>query len=186
MFKNLLEQILATTLLLGAIIASASVCNAATIGIDSEYVFTSGASGDGGNTFLTGDTALVEWDRVFEVEIPDFDILGITVDFFGIPGATNIIGNDSGSGCDKNADDAVWSACYTIISGDGPLIGEIATVNALLFDGTSSFVIAFRDIEIFDVNPPAAIPLPAAIWLFGSALIGLVGFSNRRKRPEPK
>ncbi len=28
---------------------------------------------------------------------------------------------------------------------------------------------------------PPAIPIPAAVWLFGSALIGLVGFSKRRK-----
>jgi len=27
----------------------------------------------------------------------------------------------------------------------------------------------------------SAVPVPAAVWLFGSALIGLVGFSKRRK-----
>ena len=29
--------------------------------------------------------------------------------------------------------------------------------------------------------PPAVIPVPAAVWLFGTALIGLVGVSKRRK-----
>jgi hypothetical protein len=29
--------------------------------------------------------------------------------------------------------------------------------------------------------PPSAVPVPAAIWLFGTALIGLVGFGKRRK-----
>ncbi|MFC1560704.1 VPLPA-CTERM sorting domain-containing protein [Pseudomonadota bacterium] len=29
--------------------------------------------------------------------------------------------------------------------------------------------------------PPSAVPVPAAVWLFGTALIGLVGFSKRRK-----
>ena len=28
---------------------------------------------------------------------------------------------------------------------------------------------------------PAVVPVPAAIWLFGTALVGLVGFSKRRK-----
>ena len=28
---------------------------------------------------------------------------------------------------------------------------------------------------------PSAVPVPAAIWLFGTALIGLIGFSKRRK-----
>jgi hypothetical protein len=31
------------------------------------------------------------------------------------------------------------------------------------------------------VNPVPAVPVPAAVWLFGTALIGLVGFSKRRK-----
>ena len=30
-------------------------------------------------------------------------------------------------------------------------------------------------------SPVAVIPFPAAIWLFGTALIGLAGFGNRRK-----
>ena len=30
-------------------------------------------------------------------------------------------------------------------------------------------------------TPPNPIPVPAAIWLFGTALIGLVGFDKRRK-----
>lgn len=32
-----------------------------------------------------------------------------------------------------------------------------------------------------DVVPPSPVPVPAAVWLFGTALIGLVGFSKRRK-----
>ncbi|MCH6566526.1 MAG: VPLPA-CTERM sorting domain-containing protein [Proteobacteria bacterium] len=28
---------------------------------------------------------------------------------------------------------------------------------------------------------PSLIPVPAAVWLFGTALIGLVGFGKRRK-----
>ena len=31
------------------------------------------------------------------------------------------------------------------------------------------------------VTAPAAVPVPAAIWLFGTGLIGLIGFSKRRK-----
>ncbi len=30
-------------------------------------------------------------------------------------------------------------------------------------------------------NLPSPVPIPAAVWLFGTALIGLVGFSKRRK-----
>lgn len=30
--------------------------------------------------------------------------------------------------------------------------------------------------------PPAAVPVPAAVWLFGSGLVGLAGIARRRKR----
>ena len=33
----------------------------------------------------------------------------------------------------------------------------------------------------FNAAPLSAVPVPAAVWLFGTALIGLVGFSKRRK-----
>jgi hypothetical protein len=33
-----------------------------------------------------------------------------------------------------------------------------------------------------DVCPPAAVPVPAAVWLFGSGLVGLAGIARRRKR----
>ena len=32
-----------------------------------------------------------------------------------------------------------------------------------------------------EVKNPSAVPVPAAVWLFGTALIGLVGMSRRRK-----
>ncbi len=43
----------------------------------------------------------------------------------------------------------------------------------------------FRDAAVAGtllVQTPAVVPLPAAAWLFGSALFGLVGFSKNRKR----
>ena len=32
-----------------------------------------------------------------------------------------------------------------------------------------------------DVEPPSAVPVPAATWLFGSGLIGLIGLARRKK-----
>lgn len=31
------------------------------------------------------------------------------------------------------------------------------------------------------IPPPSVVPVPAAIWLFGTALVGLIGFNSRRK-----
>ena len=36
-------------------------------------------------------------------------------------------------------------------------------------------------VDGFVVPPPAVVPVPAAIWLFGTALVGLIGFNRRRK-----
>jgi len=36
-------------------------------------------------------------------------------------------------------------------------------------------------VDGFIPPPPAVVPVPAAVWLFGTALIGLVGFSRRSK-----
>ena len=33
----------------------------------------------------------------------------------------------------------------------------------------------------FDVAPPSSVPVPAAVWLFGSGLLGLVGLARRKK-----
>jgi len=33
-----------------------------------------------------------------------------------------------------------------------------------------------------EVFPPGAVPVPAAVWLFGTALIGLIGFGKRKAR----
>ena len=44
-------------------------------------------------------------------------------------------------------------------------------------------VTGFRGLESGSVigTPVSPVPVPAAVWLFGTALIGLVGFSKRRK-----
>ena len=39
----------------------------------------------------------------------------------------------------------------------------------------------FHTFDNIVVNPVSPVPLPAAVWLFGSALIGFVGLGRRRK-----
>ena len=39
----------------------------------------------------------------------------------------------------------------------------------------------FHQFDNIVLNAPSAVPVPAAVWLFGTALIGLVGFSKRRE-----
>ncbi|WAK02475.1 VPLPA-CTERM sorting domain-containing protein [Methylobacter sp. YRD-M1] len=80
----------------------------------------------------------------------------------------------------------------TVISGDGWYFGLdimdyllspytnpfTATISALPF---SDFIYKNAKIEIdYTVNPPSQVPVPAAVWLFGSGLVGLLGFNRKR------
>ena len=40
---------------------------------------------------------------------------------------------------------------------------------------------ATDSLEILAGSGTAVVPIPEAVWLFGTALIGLIGFSKRRK-----
>jgi hypothetical protein len=40
---------------------------------------------------------------------------------------------------------------------------------------------AVLSIDAVASNPPSEIPVPAAVWLFGSGLLGLVGVARRKK-----
>ena len=55
-----------------------------------------------------------------------------------------------------------------------------STLTDFIFGGTVTSGTFFIDDVSIDVSP-SAVPVPAAVWLFGTALIGLVGFGKRNK-----
>jgi len=88
------------------------------------------------------------------------------------------LGTFSGSYTDNGADNHVLEgsfdmgllSLYTEAEG-----GEIITYITMSCVNDEAIVHA-------DISPDfSAVPIPAGIWLFGSALIGLVGFTRRRK-----
>ena len=42
----------------------------------------------------------------------------------------------------------------------------------------------FTDVQLGNTASVSAVPVPAAVWLFGSALTGLVGIGKRKKKPK--
>lgn len=69
----------------------------------------------------------------------------------------------------------------------GGSFGVLATLSVVARDGEADFSqtlgLRFQDdsfITPLGVEPPSAIPVPAAVWLFATALIGLAGFSKRK------
>ena len=75
---------------------------------------------------------------------------------------------------------ATWRMQWEIDGSGSPLAGIRS------FNGCYDYVV-LQTTTACSVNGagaftgPSAVPVPAAIWLFGTALIGLVGFSKRRK-----
>ena len=64
-------------------------------------------------------------------------------------------------------------------------LDTMSFINALNADG-EFMAIRFQGFEDggsskYGVHVPSAVPLPAAVWLFGSGLIGLIGFQRKPK-----
>lgn len=104
----------------------------------------------------------------------------------GQVGAVNIEWLDSGGGLiDFAAGDQITSSTpqdvWTLLSVSGTAPAGTATARFVIitgdFAGPGGGAGRYDDAS-FDV---AAIPVPAAVWLFGSGLVGLVGVARRRK-----
>jgi len=101
-----------------------------------------------------------------------------------------VLGFDISGSTDGAVFTPITSASLAISPG-GPIAAQNVMFNSysryIRFDissnhGDSSYT-GLSEVK-FDgdtVPPPSAIPLPATIWLFGSALFGLVAFGKRRK-----
>jgi len=124
-----------------------------------------------------------------------------TMDATGAPLAGPCLAGTSGVGCDFDNSIATLGDFDAIFDGvlgtfDGFLSlgrgGNISfNLTSLLALGGSTVYLYVGEvgnngekltgsIEISDISIPA-VPIPAAIWLFGTALIGFVGMSRRRK-----
>ncbi|MCG8018540.1 MAG: VPLPA-CTERM sorting domain-containing protein [Candidatus Thiodiazotropha sp. 'RUGA'] len=72
---------------------------------------------------------------------------------------------------------------------ESSLFSSIAT-DAALFDLSGSALFGIEDfvndtdylLELDGIAAPSPVPLPAAFWLFGSAMIGLIGFQRQRRK----
>ena len=119
-------------------------------------------------------TSFLQWDNnyqllasVGELEAPDNYEVGIGTECFG-------------DLCEKVYFDKTTSLTNTVASGPGDLqmaaqwIRQLA--NNEVFNYTQSMVLCE-----FNNCPVPDVPVPAAVWLFGSGLLGLIGVARRRK-----
>lgn len=106
------------------------------------------------------------------------NLSGWTVTWNGIP-AINMGGGAWGTGFTNGVGNLVWNGVYgstytldyhaTVPTGDPSGFGGVQY--ALHLEGTVSAA-----------SQPPAVPVPAAAWLLGSGLVGLVGVARRKAR----
>lgn len=105
------------------------------------------------------------------------------------PAATKTL--NTGAGCDGSTlatqvnaytittNMANVGVCTTGMANDG--IGGDPMTSAAFAGFNANFDITSVHFDSF-VTAPAAVPVPAAVWLFGSGLLGLVGIARRKKK----
>jgi len=106
------------------------------------------------------------------------------------PAATKT--TNTGAGCDGltlatqtnaytiNTNFANLGTCTTGMSDDG--IGADPMSSAAFAGFNANFDILSVHVDSFVPTPTSAVPVPAAVWLFGSGLLGLVGIARRKKK----
>jgi hypothetical protein len=162
-------------LLLGtALFVTASVANATTIWLPTD--------GDINFSLQTGALGSYEL-RIFDEEagIPSGDsLLVVTPDLIYVNGSTSLHYNsdfsDTGLAYDGDFVLAVSNDGFaTWTTGDANMASTLtvpeANMYAVKFGNIGGFEL------VIDVTP---VPVPAAVWLFGSGLLGLVGVARRR------
>jgi hypothetical protein len=117
--------------------------------------------------------------------------LGVTTYPMGpAPAATTTL--NTGAGCDGvtlatqvnlytiNTNMANLGTCTTGMSDDG--IGGDPMGSTAFSGFNANFDILSVHVDSFVPTPVGEIPVPAAVWLFGSGLLGLVGIARRKKK----
>ena len=100
-----------------------------------------------------------------------------------------LLGTSADADCSFNAtSNALDCSMSNLINGASVLLGisGLSAVSGITSLTTATSIMGSRDNNdanniALAITQVSAVPVPAAVWLFGTALIGLVGFGRRRK-----
>jgi len=138
---------------------------------------------------LLGDTALFNGTSVDPLTSASVSIDGFGTTVLGIPTRLGSVGNTvffsraGNSGLDLF--DFSLSQIVDLTQSFGPLIGTgVFALNQFTDVGSSLGLLSFDSSSnvTFQASAPSPVPVPAAAWLFGSALLGFFGFSRRKTK----
>lgn len=118
------------------------------------------------------------WTMANDVDdlVPTLDGRTIAIDILAVNQTAQLrfIGDDYDAYFTGNYYDVLPSTGWTVLSGDPTAL--FGTLWSTSFSVNDVFVR-----ETTTTAYPATIPVPAAVWLFGSGLIGLIGVARRKK-----
>lgn len=166
---------------LAVALGTSSVADAGTAGLTGvwtgSYVFTMYSPGDG---FVGSSGAPQAW--TFDFDAGTVDIQNTSTFYGSVWSAKDVMFTDMGDGTYDGTMLFDWSTSVNIpveISWD--ICGEcggVVTLSSVIVEPTP----AFPGFQPFFDGSISQIPVPAAAYLFGSGLIGLVGVARRRRR----
>ena len=123
----------------------------------------------GGSVYLAGGTA------AFGGAQNEANFWNDFLNSFGMEFQTNFNGLSSNFNVQPSPH-PIFDNVSTLYENNGNTVLQLAVIDpntTIYFDG--------RYAVYDDTSSPPAIPVPAAVWLFGTALIGLLGFNQRSK-----
>lgn len=185
-----LESIAAACILTASSLAVTSVAQAGTVGMTGQWTF------QGQTTFYdsAGDQVVSGIGTSETVGLFDFTAgtanLEEKTPFFGLTWHSSGSLTDNGDGTYSSTQTGYWGATSFpwAILWEITQNGNTATVHTLDADsdgipGTKMTTGPFTDFSM-EVNGTltAVVPVPAAAWLFGSGLVGLIGVAGHRAR----
>lgn len=153
-----------------ALFVSASVANAATA-----FYPTDGNINFVLETGDLGDYTLAIYDEVADFGTPDFlEVTSPELIFWD--------GVDTLSDVDANSVTIDGDFVLAVSDGGAWIGGDVNFGSTLTVPEANAYAIQFTGAGGFemvvDVQP---VPVPAAVWLFGTGLLGLIGFSRRKR-----
>ena len=149
--------------------------------VDAATVF---APTDGDVNFLFGNLAGGVL-AIFDDSDQSYGGLSLNID---VPGIVGVVGpvNTNGDNIANNS-----NGTLTLTGSDNFILGLTTdngaswfAVSSVVAVGANSYTVSFENgasVLLVDVQFIQAVPLPAAVWLFGSGMLGLVGGAVRRK-----
>lgn len=155
-------------LLFGISLMSIQTVSAATLGLSTFFGGSVTTAGPGASVTGTSTSPVSIWslnvaDTVSPVNV-NFTLAGAPPVVSFLSGSTHYEFSSTPTNSTFNLLLAAGSYFFGLVPSNGGAYGFTASLDA-------------------DPIPPSNVPVPAAVWLFGSALLGLVGAGRRKSQP---